>query len=245
MDHQFFVGTSGWTYPHWRGVFYPDTLSTAKWFDHYAAQFHAVEVNATFYRAFGEDTYRRWAERAPTGFRYVLKAPRLISHRKCLLDVASDLKAFLQSAERLGDKLGLVLLQLPPSLPFDLDRLEAALVGSGRPEVFAVEFRHPAWWSERTYNLLRRLGVTFVCPDAPKCPLVGMLTSDQGYLRLHGRKSWYRYDYSPTELDDIAHIARQLAASGARRVYVFFNNDIGGYAPANARALNERLLQST
>ncbi len=244
MTPEYRIGTSGWTYQHWRGVFYPQRLPQRLWFDYYARQFSTVEVNATFYRSFADSTYRQWRERAPGNFRYVLKAPQRISHRKRLVDVAEDWRAFLDQASHLGDALGLILLQLPPHCPLDLELLESALLASGEPERVAVEFRHPDWLSSSTYELLARLGATFVCVDSPRQPLAATLTSDCGYIRLHGRRAWYRYDYTTDEINQIATVAEELTGGGARCVYVFFNNDIDGFAPANARALMARLACS-
>jgi uncharacterized protein YecE (DUF72 family) len=100
----FFIGTSGWTYDHWKGCFYPEKLPKKDWFDYYAHRFSAVEVNATFYRSFKDEIYQNWRERAPGGFGYVLKVPQLITHRKFLVDAEEDIKAFYRSCTILGDK---------------------------------------------------------------------------------------------------------------------------------------------
>src|SRR5512136_2995851 len=121
MKAQYLIGTSGWTYDHWKGTFYPDGLAKSRWFDYYAEQFPAVEVNATFYRRFADQTYVKWLERAPAGFIYVLKAPKLITHRKYLVDAEEDIRLFWRSACILEDKLGLVLLQVAPGTPYDLE----------------------------------------------------------------------------------------------------------------------------
>lgn len=240
----FRVGTSGWTYPHWRGLFYPQELPQSRWLEHYAAHFPAVEVNATFYRTFKDETYQKWCQRVPAGFGYVLKVPRLITHRKYLEDVKEDIERFDRSARLLGEKLELVLLQLAPDMPFDLLRLRLALSAFADPGKVAVEFRGVQWLQDDAYRLLAELGVTHCSPDSPRQVLSDRLTSEKGYLRLHGRKRWYSYDYSDGELGEIAAMARELHRRGAKRVYIFFNNDFEGFAPKNALRLSELLMES-
>ena len=233
----FCVGTSGWTYDHWKGSFYPEDLSKSKWFAFYATKFSAVEVNATFYRRFKDQTYQKWKERAPDGFTYVLKAPKWITHRKLLIDVKQDIHIFMRSASILENKLGLILLQLPPSLPYDLERLRTAILAFDNSTRIAVEFRHKRWNTPEVQQLLHELGATYCNVDSPKNRLTDILTGKTGYLRLHGRKRWYAYDYSHDELAEIAQIAIRLKKSGAKQVFIFFNNDFEGNAPRNAIAL--------
>ena len=237
----YYIGTSGWSYDHWRGCFYPEGLAKRRWFEYYASLFNSVEVNATFYRRFKDETYHKWREQAPEGFRYVLKAPRFITHRHYLIDVEEEIKAFSRSAWLLKEKFGLVLLQLPPSLPYETGRLEAALNHFVEPARVAVEFRNDRWLTEKTLALLRRIGAGFCNPDAPGHPLSEHLTGKIGYLRLHGRRKWYADNYSDQELAQVARIARKMTKAGAQEVYIFFNNDFEGFAPANAARLKEML----
>lgn len=240
---QFFVGTSGWTYPEWQGIFYPEDWPKSRWFEYYAKKFATVEVNATFYRTFKEQTYHKWRERAPGEFSYVLKAPRFITHRKHLIDAKEQIKNFWRSAALLEDKLGLILLQLAPGTAYDPDRLKQALLTFGDPGKVAVEFRHKKWLTEEIRDLLKETGAVFCTADSPKSELMDWLTSEAAYLRLHGRKQWYAYEYSLSELQEIAALAKRMAKLGAKKVYIFFNNDIKAYAPRNALALLEMLKQ--
>jgi len=185
---QFFIGTSGWSYDGWRGDFYPGGLPKARWFDFYAQHFNAVEVNATFYRTFKDETYRKWRDQALAGFRYALKAPRLITHRKMLMDVSDEIRIFAESAHILGETLGMILMQLAPGMPLDLPRLRAALSAFLDTSEVAVEFRHERWDSAETINLLREMRATWVCADSPKNPLRERLTGKNAYVRLHGRR---------------------------------------------------------
>lgn len=240
MDN-LFIGTSGWTYDHWRGVFYPENLAKAKWFSYYASQFNAVEINATFYRTFKDQTYINWRDKAPEGFRYVLKAPKLITHRKYLENVAGDIQAFERSVQLLEDKLGLILLQLAPGTPYDIPRLRTAISAFRDPRKIAIEFRHKKWMTEDTLQLLQEYEVTYCNPDSPRCYLTEILTSSCGYLRLHGRKHWYSHNYSEQELHEIAEMVQNLSALGAENIYIFFNNDFEGFAPKNASLLAQIL----
>ncbi len=237
----FLIGTSGWTYDHWKGRFYPENLPKKSWFDYYASRFSSVEVNATFYRTFKDETYRKWRERAPQGFGYVLKAPRLITHRKYLVDVEEDIKAFYRSCSLLGDKFNLILLQVAPNMPVEIERLSKALQAFSDPGRVVVEFRRPEWLNPGVMSLLGELGVTFCNVDSPGGSLTGQLTSNKAYLRLHGRKHWYAHNYTHDELSEIAGLAQELASRGAKMIYIFFNNDFNAYAPANAITLQGML----
>lgn len=238
---EFMVGTSGWNYPHWLGTFYPEDWPKSRWFEYYTKRFLAVEINATFYRTFKDQTYNNWRERGPDGFSYALKAPRLITHRKYLKDVDEDIKRFWRSALLLKDKLGLILLQLPHNLPYDLLLVKKTLQAFGDPKKIAVEFRDKKWLTEETKEMLMEVGSVFCIVDSPKIELNDWVTADTAYIRLHGRKHWYAYDYPFQELEEIAGLARRIAKVGLKRICIFFNNDLKGCAPKNAMTLLEIL----
>lgn len=238
---QFFVGTSGWTYPDWQGVFYPEDWPKSRWFEYYVKKFATVEINATFYRSFKDQTYHKWRDQAPGEFRYVLKAPRFITHRKHLKGAEEQIKKFWRSASLLENRLGLILLQLAPSTKYDPARLKHALLAFGDPGKIAVEFRHKKWYIEEIRDLLKEVGSVFCTADSPESELMDWVTSDVAYIRLHGRQQWYAYDYSGQELREIAALAKKLAKLGAKTIYIFFNNDVSGYAPQNALTILEML----
>lgn len=240
----FFIGTSGWTYDHWRGGFYPQEIPKSRWFDYYAGRFNAVEINATFYRTFKDQTYLKWKTRAPQGFGYVLKAPKTITHRKLLREVEKDIQEFSRSAMLLGEKFGMVLLQVAPSQPYDTGLLMSALQAFVDPSRVAVEFRHPRWYNPEIENLLSSVGAAFCNVDSPRQDLTEILTSERAYIRLHGHEHWYASDYSAEDLGRIADLARRLVSRGAKEVYIFFNNDFEGYAPINASSLQRLLSKS-
>lgn len=241
MGAEYLVGTSGWSYAHWQGVFYPEKWPKSRWLEYYVTRFSTVEVNATFYRTFQDQTYLKWRERAPKGFCYVLKAPRLITHRRYLQGAEESIGRFWAQARLLEDKLGLVLLQLAPNTPYEPERLRHALRAFHDPRRVAVEFRDERWLTGEVRELLEEKRAVFCSADSPKSKLLDWVTSDTGYIRLHGRREWYAYDYPAEELKEIASLARRMAREGAKTVYVFFNNDAKGFAPKNALVLKEML----
>ncbi len=233
----FWIGTSGWAYDHWRGDFYPADLPKSRWFSFYLYHFAAVEINATFYRTFADSTYHKWRQQVGSDFRYVLKVPKLITHRKCLQGCEGDIQAFVRSAELLGDRLGMFLLQVSPAVPYDLNRVREALLAFGDPARVAVEFRARPWECEEVRCLLEELGTAWVNVDSPRTRLTDWVTGQRAYIRLHGRRRWYADSYSLEELKEIARLAQHIVTKGAQEVYIFFNNDFGGYAPRNALEL--------
>lgn len=235
------VGTSGWTYDDWQPRFYPKDCPKRKWLEFYAEHFTSVEINATFYRRFKDVVYQNWHDRVPTDFRYVLKIPRFITHRKILLDIQEDLKTFCTSAQLLKEKLGILLLQLAPRTPYDLDRLENVLNHFPNTKKVAVEFRDPKWFTPETFALLKKFRAIFCTADSPKTRLENIVTSDKAYIRLHGRTKWFDYNYSTKQLEQIADLANNMHTQGAKEVYIFFNNDMHANAVKNAATLRKIL----
>ncbi len=231
------IGTSGWSYGHWKGRFYPEKLAKSHWFHFYAKHFNTVEINATFYRRFQDKIYHKWREQAPDGFLYVLKVPRLISHQHQLNNVAALITEFCRTSRLLEEKLGLLLLQLPPKMAYKPERLNAALCAFDNPSLVTVEFRAQCWLTDEVFAILEKTGANYCNPDYPEHELTAIVTGDYGYLRLHGRRQWYADNYHATELKLIADTAKKMEADGAKEVFIFFNNDYEAFAPANAIAL--------
>ena len=236
-ETKYYVGTSGWQYDHWRGVFYPDGLAKTRWFEHYRAHFNSVEINATFYGRFKDSTWRTWRDRAPRAFKYVVKAPRLITHMRHLKNVCGDIETFMRSAMLLGDSLGCVLLQLAPNTPYDPGVLRDALNCFPDPRRVAVEFRDEKWLTDETRAALHDTGSALCNADSPRAGFAGWAVPPIGYYRLHGRSRWYAYDYSDDELAEIARFIRGQARGGVNECFVFFNNDAHGFAVKNAKTL--------
>lgn len=227
------VGTSGYQYRHWKGDFYPRDLPTSQWFDHYAGCFDTVEINNTFYNLPEPRTFDAWHEAAPPGFLFALKYSRYATHMKHLKDPAAALEPFLERAERLGRRLGPILVQLPPRWSADPGRLDAFLRAAPRRHRFAVELRDPSWLCDEVFDVLRRRQVALVIHDLLENH-PALLTADWTYLRFHGRR--YGGSYSPQALSGQARRIRHWRRRG-HDVYAYFNNDVGGHAPRNAADL--------
>ena len=238
---QYYIGTSGWLYNHWKGNFYPAEISKNHWFNHYIRYFSVVEINATFYRRFKDETFIKWKETTPAVFKFVLKIPRIITHIKKLVDVKKEITDFCRQAMLLEDKLGCLLLQLPPFIPYQPELLNEALDSFKKVIPVAVEFRNKSWWNKETEDLLRKNSAIYCNADSPMSQLDEVMTADTVYLRLHGRNKWYSYNYSYEELVNVAGLMKRFFRDGARTIYVFFNNDFGGFAPRNAQMLKEIL----
>jgi uncharacterized protein YecE (DUF72 family) len=231
------IGCSGYFYRHWQGVWYPPGLSASRWFSFYAEHFDTLEINASFYRFPSASAVARWRRQAPDGFTYSIKAPRLITHHKRLAGCGPQLDAFYTAIAGLGEHLGCVLFQLPPTLHYTeamLERIAAAMRPGFRN---IVEFRHAGWWREPVFAALRAQQIGFCTVAAPDLPDDVVITADDAYLRLHG-DPWYAQDYDEAGL---AAWAVRLRAIDAGRAWVYFNNDAHAFAPKNAATLR-RLL---
>ncbi len=233
------IGCSGWFYWDWKGPFYPQQMPTSQWFAHYAETFDTVELNAPFYAWPTVANVRSWLKQAgDAGFVYTVKASELITHIKRFEDTAGLVEDFGYVADLLGPRMGCLLFQLPPSYAYSRERLDTILgqLQPGRRNV--VEFRHVSWWNEDVYAAFREAGVIFCACSAPGLPDDLVRTTDEIYLRFHGPETWYRYDYSDAELTEWA---RRIRDSGARRLWIYFNNDYGANAVRNALTLRGML----
>jgi uncharacterized protein YecE (DUF72 family) len=231
------IGTSGWVYGHWRGVFYPAGLRQRDWFAFYARSFDTVEINNSFYRLPAAGTFEAWRRQAPPGFLYAVKASRYLTHLKKLKEPEAPLDRFFENAGNLGQTLGPVLYQLPPHWQVNLDRFEHFLgvLPAGRTHV--VEFRDARWLSEEVFQLMERYGVAHCIHDMHPLAVPLRITAPTVYVRFHGDMEHYG-DYPLATLD--AWAGRIVAWNHQHLdVFVYFNNDIFGYAVKNALALKE------
>jgi len=228
---QAFIGTSGFSYPEWKGAFYPAGLPAGEMLAFYARVFRTCEINNTFYRYPSEDTLAQWTRAVPPGFRFSIKVHRRITHLKRLAGVDPDLAFLVERMRALGPRLGVLLFQLPPSLRHDPGLLEA-FVGQLRPGApAAVEFRHPSWRRDGVYQLLDAYRVSVVAAETDEEAQPRVVTGPIAYLRLH------RLRYRDEELEERAGWIRAQLATG-RDVYAFFTHEDGapGYAYAQALA---------
>ena len=238
------VGTSGWMYDHWAGRFYPDNLPKTRWFECYAKHFDTVELNVTYYRLPPEKTFLSWARKAPREFVFSVKGWGLITHRKKLRGVESNLRLFLSRVQLIGEHLGVVFFQTPPIMQKDLPRLEEFLkLLKSYPEFrFAIEFRHSTWFDNEVEELLRSYRVGFVQFHHPELPCPRWVTSDFVYIRMHGKGILYGGAYEESDIRNLADYLTGLPED-VRDVYVYFNNDANAYAVFNALKLKELLEQ--
>lgn len=235
------IGTSGWNYKDWRGIFYPKDLPAKDWLSFYGKSFDIVEINATFYHLFPDEVFLRWKKLAKNNFSYIIKVSRYITHIKRLLHCKRAIKKFCRSAALLENKLSLVLLQLPPNMVYDLKRLEKAITAFNMRGKLVVEFRDEKWFTPEVKKLLIKKRCLFCAADSPKTRLISWVTANAGYIRLHGRKKWFDYKYTHRELKEVAKCAQQMRKNGAKKVYILFNNDYYAYAIQNARSLQSLL----
>jgi uncharacterized protein YecE (DUF72 family) len=218
------VGTSGWQYRDWKGAFYPDKLRQADWLEYYGERFQTVEVNNAFYRLPKPETFTAWARRTPDDFVVVVKASRYLTHIRRLKEPDEAIGRFVEHAGHLGRKLGPVLLQLPPDLKADLDRLDRALALFPPGWRLTVEFRHPSWFTDETRDLLAARGAALCLADSPRRQTPVWRTAGWTYLRLHEGKARPHPCYGRTPLNSWAKRLTEVVAAD-EDAYVFFNND--------------------
>jgi len=226
------VGTSGYAYKPWKGPFYPEKLPDAEMLRFYASQFRTVEINHSFYRMPVESMLQKWADQVPAGFHFAMKANQQITHIRKLRGVEETLRRFLEVASILqeGDRLGPVLIQLPPTFKADLATLDAFLKLRPRAFRFAFEVRHESWHTPETLDLLRAHQTALCIAETDKGSPPEELTADFAYVRLR------KEDYTTKEIAAWrAKFDAWLAAGGD--VYVYFKHEDQGQAPALARKL--------
>ena len=265
-----YVGISGYDYKPWRGRFYPDKLPARQWLHYASRTFDSIELNGTFYSLKSPDVFRRWVDAVPDDFVYAVKGGRFITHNLKLRNVESALGNFFASGVlALGHHSGPFLWQLPGTYRFSAERLDGfirqlprdstegeavarqhdarlrrgALVDAAArvPYRHAFEVRHPTYFTDEFYALLREHGVAWVVADtAGKFPYAEEVTADFVYVRLHGSQVLYVSGYTDAELDAWAARVAQWRATG-RDVYVYFDNDAKVHAPFDALRLRERV----
>jgi len=233
---QYYIGTSGWHYDHWRDRFYPEKLAKSGWLEFYASHFTTVELNNSFYRLPSEVAFATWRDSSPANFTFAVKVSRFITHIRRLKDTDEAVDKFITRAKILGEKLGPLLYQLPPNMHRDDERLGLFLSILPRGMKHVIEFRHQSWLKERVFEILREYNIGFCVFDMPSfsCPLVA--TADFAYIRFHGSTGLYSSGYSDEELAGWARRLTDLAAN-LKSVHVYFNNDAEAFAVRNAMAL--------
>lgn len=232
------IGCSGYHYPEWRRLFYPDDVPQSKWFEYYCRHFNTLELNVTYYRFPRLDTLRRWYARSPAGFNFTVKAPRFITHFRKFLDAQRMIDDFGEvSKAGLTDKLGPVLYQFPANFVYSEERLMRILGLLDRTVHNVLEFRHLSWWDTAVYRALDNAGVSFCGMSHPELPDTVICTSDLVYYRFHGVPHLYNSLYDAHQLEQV--VQQIVTHRRAREVYVYFNNTADGHAVKNAKQLQD------
>jgi len=230
---QFWIGTSGFQYAEWKGNFYPEDLPAAKMLPFYAERFSTTEINYTFHRIPAVKTIENWKTLTPENFRFALKAPQRITHWSKLRDCADTLEYFLKVAGGLGERLGPVLFQLPPTFKKDADVLSSFL--RELPDMRAAfEFRHESWFDDEIFDLLKSRNITLCIADTDALSTPKKMTADYGYLRLR------REDYTDTDVKSWSEFVCEQK-SNWKDAFIYFKHEESGIGPKLARQMMELL----
>jgi len=230
------IGTSGFQYSEWKGNFYPEDLPAAKMLPFYAEQFLTTEINYTFHRIPAPKTIENWERLTPVNFRFSLKAPQKITHWSKLRDCADTLDYFCKVISGLGERLGPVLFQLPPTFKKDADVLSSFLreLPSTRA---AFEFRHESWFNDEIYELLKSRNIALCIADTETIETPKTITANYGYLRLR------REDYQRIDVERWAKFVREQEADW-QHVFVYFKHEESGIGPKLAQQMMQLLHQT-
>ena len=219
-----YVGTSGWQYRHWKLTFYPKEVRQREWLRYFAQRFETVELNNSFYHLPEASSFERWREETPDGFVVAVKMSRYLTHLKRLKDPEEPVALFMERASHLGPKLGPVLVQLPPRMKADPERLEAALDAFPQGLRVAVEFRDDSWFDDATRRVLEERGAALCLADSPRRATPAWRTADWGFVRFHEGVGTPQPCYEQSALTGWA---KRIAGlwSPDEDVYCYFNND--------------------
>lgn len=232
------IGCSGFYYKHWKEVFYPQGLPQRKWFEYYCEYFNTLELNVTFYRFPQLSFLQSWHERSPEKFCFAVKAPRAITHFKQFHGTEGLISDFYGViSEGLNTKLGCVLFQMPPRIKYTAERLERMIQSLDSSFNNVLEFRHESWWNADVYRALSVARISFCGMSHPQLPEDVIQNTDMLYYRFHGVPELYKSPYKVSELRDFTETVE--SSKKTRQAYIYFNNDIGASAIANAREMKE------
>jgi uncharacterized protein YecE (DUF72 family) len=239
-----YIGTSGWSYRNWNTQFYPKGLKAHEKLGYYSKHFSAVEVNASFYNLLARETYEQWRAQVPTDFNFAVKLHRYLTQMKKLKidDKACEQRDhFFEAVAGLGSQLGVILIQLPPSLKKDIPKLETFLEAMPTDYRYAIEFRNDSWFDEETAEALKKHNVAVVISHSPEWPYWIISTADFSYARFHGKDELFTSPYSDKDLQDWANTLQSLQ-NGDQKGWIFFNNTDQGHAVENAKILERFLI---
>lgn len=235
-----YIGTSGWSYNHWQGILYPQDTPVWERLPYYLQVFQTVELNASFYQWPKFTAFRSWQRRLPPGFLFSVKAPRHLTHLQRLFKPERWMERIQQCWHELGDKRAVLLVQLSPNFPVDLERLRYFLFITPPWIRMAFEFRHPTWHQEAVFQLLEQYKAAYCIMSGAHLPCILRATAPFVYVRMHGPDAQHLYggSYSDNDLQWWADRIKEWKAQ-ERDVFVYFNNDGNGYALSNAERLRQ------
>jgi uncharacterized protein YecE (DUF72 family) len=237
-----YIGTSGWSYKHWIGTFYPAGIKESSQFEYYLKSFQTVELNNPFYHLPARETFVKWRKSTPENFIFSVKASRYITHMKKLLDGKETTSLFLKHAGGLKEKLGPILFQLPPGWKINVERLKDFLSHLPKKHRYVFEFRNSTWYDEKIYSLLRKYNCAFCIYELEHHFSPTPITADFVYVRLHGPEGKYAGSYTDTELKKWADQCVNWKKE-EKDVFFYFDNDQLGYAAFNAIRLKELISE--
>ncbi|HET7434060.1 MAG TPA: DUF72 domain-containing protein [Thermoanaerobaculia bacterium] len=239
------IGTSGYHYKHWVGRYYPADIKPAQMLAHYLRDFDTVELNNTFYHLPKEESFDTWRKSTPQNFLFAVKGSRFITHMIKLKDPLRGLNNFMPRAERLRQKLGPVLWQLPPGWNLNYERLEEFLQALPRGHRYTFELRNQSWMTDEVYALLRKYNAAFCIYELAGYMSPIEITADWTYIRLHG-PTQFKYQGSYTD-DQLAEWADRIKtwSRKLKAIYVYFDNDDSAFAVYNALTLKRMLGRLT
>lgn len=241
IEGEIHIGTSGWSYPSWKKIFYPEDMKSSGYLSFYSRSFDAVEINSSFYHLPQLKTVKTWVESVPTGFKFCPKMSRYLTHIKKLHEPEEPLQRFFKALSPARQILGPVLIQLPPALRFHPENAKQffnALQKYDDKFHFALEVRHNSWLEEEGLQLLKKYDIAFVISQSAEFPYAEVVTSNNVYMRFHGPDRLYGSLYSNAALRKYANKLIAWKKEG-KHVWAFFNNDMQGYAVKNALQLKE------
>lgn len=236
MKAKLHLGTSGWSYPDWKKVFYPKEVKSTDWLKYYSSEFPTVEINNTFYHMPTPSVVEKWAETVPEGFLFSVKASRYITHLKRLKDCEESVAYLLKTVSGFKDKQGPILFQLPPSFPANKERLETFISYLDPHYLYVFEFRHESWFTDEYYNILTKHKIGLCLTDLNGKETPEVVTAPFTYLRLHGPHKAYVGSYGPEKLQFLkGKVDRWLQDNTS--VFCYFDNDAKGDAVKDATTL--------
>lgn len=233
---QVHIGTSGFSYPHWKENFYPADLNTKEWLKYYAQVFSTVELNTTFYHLPLISTVQNWDAQVTEHFLFSIKASRYITHQKRLHECRESLHMFYKRMQGFGPKMGPILFQLPPSFHINKERLLEFIRHLDHAYLHVFEFRHPSWFVDEIYDILKENQIALCITDLNGKLSPEELTTHFTYIRLHGPKKAYQGTYG-SQLKTWQHKIEQWSLNAS--VFCYFDNDEKGYAIQDAKTLQE------